>query len=217
MRDQTGSLLYVGKAKNVRKRLISYRVANPDRMRRRQLRLLHLVTHIEIESCTDEPQALAREAELLLGLKPKFNRAGTWPAPPRFLVWRLESTHLALRIAETLEPGWNSAGPLGSVVRRLHAVLARLLWCAAWPGKGFQGMPVGWHHGHIPELVRIDFGNAACEAESALALLLDGDHAAFSQWFTEHQPADVGTFQRTALATDLECLTGCLRALHRSR
>ena len=40
MRDVTDTVLCVGKAKNLRKRLGSYRVANPDRMPRRHLRLL---------------------------------------------------------------------------------------------------------------------------------------------------------------------------------
>ena len=34
-------VLYVGKAGNLRKRLAAYRVANPERMSRRMIRLLH--------------------------------------------------------------------------------------------------------------------------------------------------------------------------------
>src|SRR5215472_1310343 len=79
MRDAANTVLYVGKAKSLRKRLASYRVANPDRLPRRHLRLLRAVEHIEFEECVDEPSALARESELLLSLRPRFNRAGTWP------------------------------------------------------------------------------------------------------------------------------------------
>src|SRR5712671_4839036 len=79
MRDAADTVLYVGKAKNLRKRLASYRVANPDRMRRRQLRLLRAVSRIELQELPDEPAALARESELLRSLRPRFNRAGTWP------------------------------------------------------------------------------------------------------------------------------------------
>src|SRR5882757_2838136 len=78
MRDATDCVLYVGKAKNLRKRLASYRVANPDRFKRRHLRLLRAVVRIEVRECPDELAALARESELLRELRPRFNRAGTW-------------------------------------------------------------------------------------------------------------------------------------------
>jgi len=85
MRDSARAVLYVGKAKNLRKRLSSYRVANPDRMPRRHLRMLRAVKQIELQPCADEEAALARESTLLRTLRPKFNRAGTWPGTPRFL------------------------------------------------------------------------------------------------------------------------------------
>src|SRR6516165_6317422 len=65
MRDAGETVLYVGKAKNLRQRLGNYRVANPDRMPRRHLRLLRAVTRIELQELPDEPSALARESELL--------------------------------------------------------------------------------------------------------------------------------------------------------
>ena len=67
MRDAADDVLYVGKAKSLRERLASYRVANPDRLRRRHLRLLRSVARIELQECPDELAALARESELLRG------------------------------------------------------------------------------------------------------------------------------------------------------
>ena len=60
MQDSAGQVLYVGKAKSLRHRLCSYRVANPDRMPRRTLRLLRLVDRIEWEICTDAGSAFER-------------------------------------------------------------------------------------------------------------------------------------------------------------
>ena len=94
MRDAQEAILYVGKAKNLKKRLNSYRVANPDRLARRHLRLLGAVARIELQECADEAAALAKEAELLLSLKPKFNRAGVWPGKPRFIVWLVNGEQL---------------------------------------------------------------------------------------------------------------------------
>ena len=75
-------VLYVGKAKNLRKRLSSYRVANPERFSRRQIRLLNLTVRIEFDICKTEESACHREEELICVLAPKFNRVGkVWPKP----------------------------------------------------------------------------------------------------------------------------------------
>src|SRR6266550_1436992 len=101
MRDASDAILYVGKAKNLRQRLSSYRVANPDRMPRRHLRLVRQVARIELQEFPDESTALARESELLRTVRPRFNRAGTWPAPRRFFAWRSVEQQIKLAVAET--------------------------------------------------------------------------------------------------------------------
>ena len=73
-------VLYVGSAKNLRKRLSTYRVANPERFPRRLIRLLYQVRRIELDICPSEATARFREEELIGTLLPKFNRAGkAWP------------------------------------------------------------------------------------------------------------------------------------------
>ena len=69
-------VLYVGKARNLRKRLGSYRVANPERMPRRTIRLLHQVRRIVWDECPTEEAARRREELLICVLAPKFNAAG---------------------------------------------------------------------------------------------------------------------------------------------
>lgn len=72
----TEGVLYVGKARNLRRRLSSYRVANPERLPRRTVRLLHCVTRIEFDVCPTIEVATEREALLICVLAPKYNRAG---------------------------------------------------------------------------------------------------------------------------------------------
>ncbi len=69
-------VLYVGKARNLRKRLASYRVANPERLPRRIIRMLHRVTRIEFDICPTEEAARHREELLICVLNPRFNGAG---------------------------------------------------------------------------------------------------------------------------------------------
>lgn len=156
MRGADGTVLYVGKAKNLRKRLGNYRVANPQRLRRRHLRLLGAVRKIDLEICADEAGALAREAELLLELRPRFNRAGTWKGPTRFVCWRWDERGIDLELDEMERSGWNCHGPMGSGAVWLRARLALWLWCALRREAGAVGMPAGWFAGRLPAQVRIE-------------------------------------------------------------
>ena len=73
-------VLYVGKARNLRKRLSAYRVANPERMPRRMIRLLNQTRRIEWDECSSEEAAIFREEMLICVLAPKFNSIGkVWP------------------------------------------------------------------------------------------------------------------------------------------
>lgn len=76
MCGQSEGVLYVGKARNLRQRLSNYRVANPERMPRRIVRLLHQVRRIEWDECPTEQAASEREEQLICVLSPKFNAAG---------------------------------------------------------------------------------------------------------------------------------------------
>ena len=102
-------VLYVGKARNLRRRLSSYRVANPERMPRRIIRLLAQVTRIEFDVCLDERSAIHREELLIAVLGPKFNRAGkVWVSDGPVSCGILETVYLR---AKTLREKHATAGP----------------------------------------------------------------------------------------------------------
>src|SRR5215472_810958 len=73
MKDANDKVIYVGKAKDLKQRLGNYRLANPDRMPRRHLRMVREVARIDFQFCTSEAAALKRESTLLRTLRPKFN------------------------------------------------------------------------------------------------------------------------------------------------
>jgi len=208
MRDALDVILYVGKAKNLRKRLGSYRVANPDRMPRRHLRLLRAVVRIELEECGDEPSALARESELLRLLRPRFNRAGTWSGPPRFLSWRCDEQELRLAVSGAPEADWQSHGPLGGGAFVLRATLARLLWVALHPQLGFAALPMGWFHGMLESETAIQCGPMADTIVGTLEKLLTGETEEFCGWIRAQLPADLHPFEKASVDADLELLTG---------
>jgi len=207
MRDAQDAVLYVGKAKNLRKRLGSYRVANPDRMPRRHLRLLRAVERIELQECGDELAALAREAELLRSLKPKFNRAGTWPGKPRFLTWRGVGTTLELAVTETPDTGWQTFGPLGSSAIALRVVLVRLIWFAVYPEVGIVGMPAGWAKGSLENPTIIPCGNDAGKITERTGELFGGKAGVFCEWVRAQIGDNAHPFEKAAVEADLEFIT----------
>src|ERR1022692_4694385 len=66
MKDAEDRIVYVGKAKDLKQRISNYRLANPDRMPRRHLRMVREVKRIEFQFCANESAALKHEAKLLL-------------------------------------------------------------------------------------------------------------------------------------------------------
>jgi predicted GIY-YIG superfamily endonuclease len=206
MRDSAGTVLYIGKARNLRKRLCSYRVANPDRMRRRHLKLLRCVTAIELQPCESEAAALKREAELLLQLQPRFNRAGTWPAPKRFLIWKAEGNKLRMKISETAEEGWNAHGPIGSGKAKIICkTLAVVLWCVLNPAGAAALVPAKWLRGSSPDEFLLHSEAAPIlEACAQVKLFFDGAPAALGEWVAARIPDRASLFERNLVAAKLE-------------
>ncbi len=72
MLNAANDVLYVGKAKNVRKRLASYARANAPQPAR-ILRMIAATVAVEIISTSTETEALLLEANLIKQLRPRFN------------------------------------------------------------------------------------------------------------------------------------------------
>jgi excinuclease ABC subunit C len=72
MLNAAADVLYVGKAKNVKKRLTSYARVNAPQPAR-ILRMIAATVNVEIISTTTETEALLLEANLIKQLRPRFN------------------------------------------------------------------------------------------------------------------------------------------------
>ena len=144
-----GNVIYVGKAKNPRARLASYRRARPHQVSRKVVRLIHSIDEIRYETCETEAQALLRENELLRLHRPFFNVVNTEPETYLFIAARLHRQHerLALGLKLTVDPnpapGWEQASHFGAFkgrgrVRDGYLALLRLLWAAHTPLERFE-------------------------------------------------------------------------------
>ncbi|SMO78802.1 nucleotide excision repair endonuclease [Fodinibius sediminis] len=72
-------LLYIGKAKNLRSRLFTYRRASGANCSRKVWKLVRMVQHITLEQLSSEEEALLRENELIRRHRPPFNHAKKAP------------------------------------------------------------------------------------------------------------------------------------------
>ena len=71
MYDAKGNLLYVGKARNLKKRLASY--FRESGLSLRIQSMMKQVTRIEVSLTHTETEALLLESNLIKGMKPRFN------------------------------------------------------------------------------------------------------------------------------------------------
>jgi hypothetical protein len=212
MHDAQDRIVYVGKAKNLRQRLASYRIANPEKMPRRHLRMLREVVRIEVELRPTEASALKHEAKLIRELKPRFNRAGVWQGQPKFLAWRFDPPAIEFAIQETPLPGWGRVGPLGAWAPRLRSALVRLLWLAfqpragssEQPARGYADLPRGWAKGELPATVRLDCGNRLEDVRTAMQNLFWARPDAFALWLHTRLPERLTGFDRAAMLADWE-------------
>lgn len=78
---ERGGLLYVGKAGNIRRRLGEHARTSTTTGRRRSRSRLDLVRSVRWEECIDEEDAFAREADLIVLLRPRFNGSHTAQDP----------------------------------------------------------------------------------------------------------------------------------------
>jgi len=77
-KGDAGEILYVGKAKNVKKRLSSYRNASRRKVHRKMREIVRAAATLEVRAQSTEKDALAAENELIRMHRPPFNVDGMY-------------------------------------------------------------------------------------------------------------------------------------------
>jgi excinuclease UvrABC nuclease subunit len=133
MIDTIGGVLYVGKAKNLRNRISSYKNAKPGQVTRKTIRLVNQIREIHWEQCETETAALLRENQLLRELCPPYNVINTRPDTYYFIAVRWFSDQARFRLTVSSK---RQGDMLFGVfkgrgrVREAYGALLRLLWAA---------------------------------------------------------------------------------------
>jgi len=90
MLDHEGTVLYIGKAKDLRARLNTYKNMKPGTAPDYTIEMLESVREIKWEEHPNEKAALTREHELLHAMRPPYNIADTEPGLYLFLGYKIE-------------------------------------------------------------------------------------------------------------------------------
>ena len=79
--DASGELIYVGKARDLRRRLAQYRTTRRTKKDRKRRALVRAAARIEWQACASELEASLTEIGLIQGLRPRRNVAGAFRIP----------------------------------------------------------------------------------------------------------------------------------------
>jgi hypothetical protein len=94
--------------------------------------------------------------------------------------------------------------------------LARLLWFAMQPERGFSGMPSGWARGHLENPVTIHAPIEHEAANKAVKELLSGQAEPFCQWIRGRIHESLHPFEKAAVEVDLEYTAEFFRGVIKS-
>ncbi len=206
-----GRLLYVGKARDLRKRLGSYR--RLEGQPSKTVRMVQQTSFIRWESCVTEAEALQREAELIRTYQPPFNRIGKWSGGRKW-IWILPSAdQIEFRLAE--DPPANggsdllSGQPFPHSAGRLFSTLLRLLWWATEPGRPVLALPRPLLQSPGPKQWVLPTTQSA-EWVPALQLFLQGDAVPLMEQISAPRSAAASPFESALWSADLERLRDAL-------
>jgi GIY-YIG catalytic domain len=234
MRDAHDLLIYVGKAKNLRQRLNSYRY--PARGSRKTVRLVHAVRRIEWELCHSDEAAQLRENALLRTHRPRFNRLGTWPKANCFILIHAEEARLQFVLTQssplppTMSTEENEASAKRNCELRLEmaaqqissnrsqffgafkpgaawalASLLRLLWQTLHQVKERTALPRRLLAEKSPAAFNVEHPTATAWIEP-LTLYFTGESSVIIDILGGSLPSPTTTFEEQARQSDLEQL-----------
>lgn len=103
-KDKDGEIIYVGKAKNLRRRLSQYRLAPQKKAFRKMRLILRKAAGLDFQLCENEREALLLENKLIQAHKPKLNIAGAFSFLYPYLGCKWEEDGQMLTLCYTTKP-----------------------------------------------------------------------------------------------------------------
>jgi hypothetical protein len=150
--DIDDTLLYVGKAKNLRKRLFTYKRASPGKTTRKEAKLIRSIHRFEYEVLSSEKEALLAENKCIRKNRPEYNHQNKHIETYYFIIFYKTSSGFGLeysmRPAVSLRGFSDHRSKPDELSARRHSILeAQLFGCF----KGHRKVRI--HLGHLLRLL----------------------------------------------------------------
>lgn len=214
--DEAGKLIYVGKAKNLRRRLAQYRNAKRLKAHAKMRKIVEDACRLEHETCESEFHALALETDWIQKHRPRWNVAGAFYFMYPLLGLKVDRGQLLVCYTTSPEafPGFRMHGAFRSRRRTRDGffALAELLRLighpmpkAALPAMqrkekdgsrgyvyGFRQVPEEWH----PKLDAFFAGESFAAVEELSLMLLERPTAVAKGKDTQEKLHEIRRFWR---------------------
>ncbi len=195
-------VVYVGKAKNLRRRLGQYRNARRLKAHWKMREILKAAVSLDWEELSSEGEALLRELSIIQELRPRFNEASTFFDYYPLVGWKPVGTGGRICFVLTTRPGFftdfelhgafRSSGRTNEAFLALERLLRRVarplprtqLWSegllrgrsAGTQGFVVGGLPQEW----LEKLSRFFRGQSSAAMEDLLLTILDQGQTRFA-------------------------------------
>lgn len=144
MLGSQGSILYVGKAKNLKNRITTYCRMKPGICPDHLIEMIDIIQNIRWRECKSEADAFLRESELLHAIRPPYNTAHTESEHYLFIGVRAEKApKLTFQLSSRMEirrEGYEIYGCFNHrrKIKSGYTALLRLLYAAHFGGTRFS-------------------------------------------------------------------------------
>lgn len=243
--DENGKLLYVGKAKNLRYRLFTYKRVRPGRTSRKEAALLSKITRFEYDVLESEEEAILEENRWIREHRPEFNHANKHTETYYFITVQQSESALVFGLAmnpsgklfsEKEKPLYQNLLPSfptdydsktygcykgHRTVRTSLGALLQLLWIAEFGSISPHFLPIQLSRNLTPMRFQFPIQNQMESKKNDLKMMLDNWFLGNSRDLLHHiqeriQQTTDSTFTRNFIDGNVEILeTYFQKNLHR--
>lgn len=233
--DKNEALLYVGKAKNLRHRLFSYKRAKPGKTSRKESAMLSKISRFEFDILESEQDAILQENRWIREHRPEFNHANKHTETYYYItVQRQENSlifGLSMNPSGQLFPGeekpiyQNFLPPLNNhvdsktygcfkghrTVRTSLGALLQLIWMNEFDSKSPHFLPVQLSRNLTPMRFQLPLRSQPESTKVKLEFLIDHWFLGNSKGLLDHlkesvQPSESSIFTKKFIDEALEIL-----------